>query len=163
MFCCTDYGAYTAFCICSNHASGCRRTGKAENRYLYSRSRNCEDDFKQVKQVYNSSLKQSINSTGNSLYTSLIKASGLLTNMNVDFDSISQNLQKYADELQNGTIALTDSKTMAENLVAKLNEITSYLNELQQNEQYQALAHGADIPIQLFDFLNMLFHVTDLI
>ena len=120
-----------------NLAGTSQNDSKALRKELLAKLQNCEDDFKQVKQVYNSSLKQSINSTGNSLYTSLIKASGLLTNMNVDFDSISQNLQKYADELQNGTIALTDSKTMAENLVAKLNEIISYLNELQQNEQYQ--------------------------
>lgn len=153
-----------------NLAGTSRNDSKALRKELLAKLQNCEDDFKQVKQVYNSSLKQSINSTGNSLYTSLIKASGLLTNMNVDFDSISQNLQKYADELQNGTIALTDSKTMAENLVAKLNEITSYLNELQQNEQYQALADLLENhPEQFADFVaeptkvnqNVIYEISD--
>ena len=153
-----------------NLAGTSRNDSKALRKELLAKLQNCEDDFKQVKQVYNSSLKQSINSTGNSLYTSLIKASGLLTNMNVDFDSISQNLQKYADELQNGTIALTDSKTMAENLVAKLNEITSYLNELQQNEQYQALADLLENqPEQFADFVaeptkvnqNVIYEIND--
>lgn len=153
-----------------NLAGTSQNDSKALRKELLAKLQNCEDDFKQVKQVYNSSLKQSINSTGNSLYTSLIKASGLLTNMNVDFDSISQNLQKYADELQNGTIALTDSKTMAENLVAKLNEITSYLNELQQNEQYQALADLLENhPEQFADFVaeptkvhqNVIYEIND--
>ena len=153
-----------------NLARTSQNDSKALRKELLAKLQNCEDDFKQVKQVYNSSLKQSINSTGNSLYTSLIKASGLLTNMNVDFDSISQNLQKYADELQNGTIALTDSKTMAENLVAKLNEITSYLNELQQNEQYQALADLLENhPEQFADFVaeptkvhqNVIYEIND--
>ena len=153
-----------------NLAGTSQNDSKALRKELLAKLQNCEDDFKQVKQVYNSSLKQSINSTGNSLYTSLIKASGLLTNMNVDFDSISQSLQKYADELQNGTIALTDSKTMAENLVAKLNEITSYLNELQQNEQYQALADLLENhPEQFADFVaeptkvdqNVIYEIND--
>ena len=90
--------------------------------------------------------------------------------MNVDFDSISQNLQIYADELLNGTIALTDSKTLAESLVAKLHEIISYLNELQQNEQYQALADLLENhPEQLADFVaeptkvnqNVIYEISD--
>lgn len=114
----------------------------------------CDSDLQQVKQVYQNSLKQEIKNTVNSLYTSLIEAGGLLSNINIDFSSVCDNLETYGEELQTGTVALTDSKAMAEHLLEKLDEVILYLDDLQGNEQYQSLANLLENnPEQFADFV----------
>lgn len=100
----------------------------------------CDNDFQNVKRVYNDSLKGALNQTNTALYTSLIKASSLLNSVNVDFGSVSDSLDGYAQTLGDGTATLTESKNMAESLQSQLQETIDYLGQLETNEDYKNMA-----------------------
>lgn len=114
--------------------------GKDVRQQLLAKVEECIADFDEVKHVYQNSLEPTMQSTGNAIYLSLIKASGLLRNLDIDFVSVMESLENYSAQLQNGTLALKDSLEMAEELQGKVKEMSEYLTKLQQNEQYRELA-----------------------
>jgi putative membrane protein len=123
----------------------------------------CIQDFETMKSVYTGSLRTSLQATNASLYSSMMKASGVLENIDVDFDSVSDTLTFYADILNSGTVSLTDSMDMAQELQTKLDEMILYMEDLQNNEDYQKLADMLENNPQKFaDFVSEPTEVTEI-
>ncbi len=115
----------------------------------------CIQDFEAMKSVYQDSMKNAIQSTSNSLYNSLMKATLILGSVDVDFDSLTDSLNQYAGILNDGTAALTESLSQAQTLHDKLGELLNYFEELGNNKEYQSLIEMfKDDPAKFADFIS---------
>lgn len=100
----------------------------------------CQNAVTALRDTFTYTVKPKLNETMNEMQSAMISTAAILNGVDADFGGVQNALGKYQATLEQGSANLTQSLTMAQELLTELNGIISDIVVLKQEEQYQQVA-----------------------
>ncbi len=98
---------------------------------------NCKSALQSLEDTFTYSVKPQLNSTMNSMQSSMLASAMILNSVSADFCNVENALEDYQETLQQGSANIRESLSMAQDLQQGLATLTADFLTLSQDEQYQ--------------------------
>lgn len=121
----------------SNSVTSTTEDINALSERITSEINSCRSALQSLEDTFTYSVKPQLNSTMNSMQSSMLASAMILNSVSADFCNVENALEDYQETLQQGSANIRESLSMAQDLQQGLATLTADFLTLSQDEQYQ--------------------------